>query len=111
MMRNCRDCVHNPICQLWRNAECQDAGCYSDDCFQRKQPEKSADEMFRELGYRNIGNGAYIDDLTGIQIDIEAQRFGFCRKFTHYEQEDFCAEEILACAKLIQEMEAHHEAT
>ena len=108
MMRNCRDCVHNPICQLWRNAECQDAGCYSDDCFQRKQPEKSADQMFRELGYcqnpdtPNCYEHAEEDSTITLEDD--------CVCF----DEEGCVfrvgiAQVLACGQLIREMEALNE--
>lgn len=26
----CRKCVHNPVCELWRREECQDASSYSE---------------------------------------------------------------------------------
>ena len=33
-MGNCTKCVHKPVCELWRNEECQDASNYSEsaDC-------------------------------------------------------------------------------
>lgn len=35
---DCKDCIHNVICQLWRENECQDASCYSDHCFESGTP-------------------------------------------------------------------------
>lgn len=32
-MDDCKCCIHNEVCELWRKQECQDAGCfYPDDC-------------------------------------------------------------------------------
>ena len=33
MQGNCDTCLHEKICALWRANECQDAACYSDDCY------------------------------------------------------------------------------
>ena len=31
---NCKKCIHDPICQLWRDQEKQDASCYvEEECF------------------------------------------------------------------------------
>lgn len=31
---NCKKCIHDPICQLWRDQEKQDASCYVEEaCF------------------------------------------------------------------------------
>lgn len=32
-MGNCDTCIHAKICDLWRKAECQDASCYTNDCY------------------------------------------------------------------------------
>lgn len=26
--KNCKECLHNPICQMWRDQECQDASSF-----------------------------------------------------------------------------------
>ena len=26
----CNNCAHNPVCELWRKNECQDASCYAE---------------------------------------------------------------------------------
>ena len=33
MTGNCDTCLHEKVCALWRANECQDASCYSDDCY------------------------------------------------------------------------------
>lgn len=31
---DCKKCIHDPICQLWRDQEKQDASCYvEEECF------------------------------------------------------------------------------
>lgn len=36
-MANCLICIHKPVCDLWRENECQDASCFSlgsCDCYE-----------------------------------------------------------------------------
>lgn len=34
MKMDCKKCIHDPICQLWRDQEKQDASCYvEEECF------------------------------------------------------------------------------
>lgn len=30
-MDDCKCCIHQKVCELWRKQECQDAGCFFDD--------------------------------------------------------------------------------
>ena len=70
------------------------------------EPEKTADEMFRELGYTDKQvhgeNISYHNEFFQ-QILISNK---FCNKTSGYYQEIFTVNEILACAKAIKEMEA-----
>ena len=66
---------------------------------------KTADEMFRELGFVKVPTGDgrfYYEHLTkDIFIDV-GSRFS---KYDERSRLEFTPEEILACAQLIKEME------
>ena len=42
-MKNCKDCIHDRICQLWRKQEFQDASLFVDDCFEEKETRESGE--------------------------------------------------------------------
>ena len=74
---------------------------------------KTADEMFRELGYSKISSDDYIPDAIVyakafsrlvIQPGLTA-KYRLGRRGAHYI-DGIYNEEVLACARLIKEMEA-----
>ena len=74
-----------------------------------EKQEKSADEMFRELGYERVEDAENYATFEGAGTRIEIWETGDC-SFTEYGKPVFATkEEILACALLIREMEADHE--
>lgn len=46
----CEACIHERICYIWGEHECQDAACYVNDCFEPKvEPEKEPSFFTKEL--------------------------------------------------------------
>lgn len=43
-MGECKNCIHQRICEIWRSQERQNASCYVDDCFEPKNKWIKASE-------------------------------------------------------------------
>ncbi len=67
-MCECQECIHERICAIWQSQECQNASCYVDDCFEPKL--KTADEMFREMGFIRNTSICYNDTHILYEKDV-----------------------------------------
>lgn len=109
---DCQNCIHQRICDLWMRQESQDASCFVDDCFMAKQKEteKTADDMFRELGYerayRGFSSVTYQKSAPDVDPIIEINK---AHKLVHisngYESYTIPFDVLNAACKAVDEME------
>ena len=109
---NCSNCIHERICDLWRQQECQSAACYVDDCFEPKNKAagkdgKTADEMFRDRGYKKERDNEFQTIYKNGEDEIifaKGRRVVF--SITGSEEiAGFLYEDLPAICKLLEELE------
>lgn len=61
-VKSCADCLHNVVCSIWRENECQDASLYHEngECFYgwtsvKDEMPPEHDSVFKKNGEQRIG--------------------------------------------------------